>query len=343
MEEGPVSGVSQILYRPFVLALGLIGVRGVIACSLPFVLFLLPNAYANGFQNKVAQLVSNIGKAAPFEHKVLLDKGRILSAGLKRYSWSIGLDIKNIREHGISPGLLLSSLPSDLQRIDSPKLRKVLFIQAALPLILEVNQKLLSDRSKIKSTFKEKSRGIILDASKKKWLETIQKNYGLTDLGQQYNAAFFDAMLKRVDIVPVSMALAQSAEESGWGTSRFAHEGNALFGQRVWRSATGMIPRLRPRGEKFLVRSFNNLLESVWAYALNLNTHPAYIDFRVARRNLRLAGEDVVGLKLIGKLGNYSEKGEEYVRKIENIIKLNQLEQFDGARQLNSNQSPVPF
>ena len=306
-------------------------------------LFLLPNAYANGFQNKLVQLVSNTGKVAHFEHKVLLDKGHILSAGLERYSRSIGLDIENIPKLGLLPGLLLSSLPSDLQRIDSPKLRKFLFIQAALPLILEVNQKILSERSKIKSTFKEKSRGVIFDASKKKWLENIQKNYGLSDWGQKYNAAFFDSMLKRVDIVPASMALAQSAEESGWGTSRFAHEGNALFGQRVWRSATGMIPRLRPRGEKFLVRSFNNLLESVWAYAFNLNTHPAYIDFRAARRKLRLAGEDVVGLKLIGKLGNYSEKGEEYVSKIKKIIKLNQLEQFDGARLLNSKQSPVPF
>ena len=103
-----------------------------------------------------------------------------------------------------------------------------------------------------------------------------------------------------------------------------------------------MKPRLRPRGEKFLVRSFDNLLESVWAYAFNLNTHPAYIDFRAARRNLRLAGEDVVGLKLITKLGNYSETGEEYVRKIENIIKLNQLEQFDGAKLLRSKESPGP-
>lgn len=336
MGEGAILGVSQNLYRPLVLASKLIGIRGVIACSLLYALFLLPNAYAYGFQNKAAQLVSPTGKAKHFEHKVLLDKKNILSAGLERYYRSIGFDIENIRTYGLAPGLLMSSLPSDLQRVDSPKLRKVLFIQVALPLILEVNQKILSDRSKIKFTLENKSQGVILDTSKKKWLETIQGKYGLSDLGQKYNAAFFDSMLKRVDIVPASLALAQSAEESGWGTSRFAHEGNALFGQRVWRSATGMKPRLRPKGEKFLVRSFNNLLESVWAYAFNLNTHPAYIDFRAARRNLRLAGEDVVGLKLISKLGNYSEKGQEYVRKIENIIKLNQLEQFDGARLLRS-------
>lgn len=118
------------------------------------------------------------------------------------------MDIENILKHGLVTRLLLSSLPSDLQRVDSPKLRKVLFIQVALPLILKVSEKNLSDRSKIKSTFKEKSQGVNLDTSKKKWLEIIQGNYGLSELGQKYNAAFFDSVLKRVDIVPASMALA---------------------------------------------------------------------------------------------------------------------------------------
>ena len=146
-----------------------------------------------------------------------------------------------------------------------------------------------------------------------------------------------------MDILPPSMVLAQSAEESGWGTSRFAREGNALFGQRIWAGTNGMKPRLRPRGERFLVRSFNNLLDGVWAYAFNLNTHPAYADFRAARSSLRLNGGGIEGLKLIGKLGNYSERGEGYIRSIENIIRVNQFEEFDGAKLLHLNALPRPF
>jgi len=319
-------------------------VRGVFAYGLPFVVFLLPNASANETQNdQAAQMASYVGKTSTMEQKILPKKGETRALNLKNYYRSIGFDIESIRAHGLVPRLLLSSLPKDIHRIDRPRSRKALFIQAALPLILEVNEKILLDREKVMSLWEKISQGVELDGDEMQWLATIQENYGLSELRSLYNAAFFDAILERVDILPTSMVLAQSAEESGWGTSRFAREGNALFGQRIWSGTNGMKPRLRPRGERFLVRSFNNLLDGVWAYAFNLNTHSAYVEFRAARRNMRLTGSVVGGLKLISKLENYSERGEEYVRTIEKIIKVNQLEQFDGARLFPPLESLMPF
>ena len=135
-----------------------------------------------------------------------------------------------------------------------------------------------------------------------------------------------------MDIIPPSLALAQAAEESGWGTSRFVVEGNALFGQRTDNSESGLIPLGRGINLNYRVQSFRSLLEGVRAYARNLNTHRAYRSFRVGRSELRLSGKILSGQKLSLHLESYSERGESYVRSLKKIITSNSLEKFDHLK-----------
>jgi Bax protein len=134
-----------------------------------------------------------------------------------------------------------------------------------------------------------------------------------------------------VDVVPVSLALAQAAIESGWGTSRFARQGNAIFGQWTSQDGKGLVPSARPEGKTHKVRSFDRLSESVEAYLLNLNTHRAYRDFRTLRQQSRNSGERPKGEVLATGLEAYSEKGEEYVDLLRDMIRVNRLAAFDDA------------
>ena len=150
--------------------------------------------------------------------------------------------------------------------------------------------------------------------------------YGLDSLD-------FDALLKRVDIVPPSLAIAQAAEESGWGTSRFAREGNALFGQRAYKaSKKGIVPKERPDGTNFRVRAFDHLIDGVKAYVHNLNSHFAYEDFRDLRATLRAETGHIDGYALAGSLLRYSERGEDYINTIRVIMRVNSLQVFDSAK-----------
>ena len=136
-----------------------------------------------------------------------------------------------------------------------------------------------------------------------------------------------------MDIVPVSIALAQAANESGWGTSRFALEGNALFGQWTW-SKKGISPKNKDPNKTHKVLQFQILKASVKAYKNNLNTHNAYREFREARAKLRQEGKRIVGLDLSKHIKNYASIGEKYVEIIESIILNNSLTDFDKANLL---------
>jgi len=137
----------------------------------------------------------------------------------------------------------------------------------------------------------------------------------------------------RMDIVPVSIALAQAANESGWGTSRFALEGNALFGQWTW-SKKGIKPKNQDPNQSHKVLQFQILKASVKAYKNNLNTHNAYKEFRQVRAQLREQGKQIIGLDLTQYIKNYAAIGEKYVAIIEDIIELNSLTDFDKANLL---------
>ena len=138
-----------------------------------------------------------------------------------------------------------------------------------------------------------------------------------------------------MDEIPVSLAIAQAAKETGWGTSRFAQEGNALFGQWTW-SGEGLKPKDADKDQGHKVMRFNVLQASVRAYQRNLNTHSSYKDFRQARARLRDLGKDLDSLILVQFLDEYAEIGDKYVEVLQKIIKQNNLKDFDDAKLLPS-------
>jgi len=237
----------------------------------------------------------------------------------------IGYRMDLVLARGEVPRLFMSALPQDLTAIRPAGQRKLVFIKAALPLILHVNELILHDRAHLAMLRDAHQRGIAMTADDDAWLVALADRYGL-------DKPDFDALLERVDIIPPSLALAQSAEESGWGTSRFAREGNALFGQRTWSGQPGIVPMERAEGDKHRVRAFGHLIDGVKSYAHNLNSHPAYEGFRRLRAKLRDLGLPIDGARLAGALHSYSERGAEYIKTIRTIMRVNRLPELDSVR-----------
>lgn len=248
------------------------------------------------------------------------------SAKIRDLYQRIGYRLDQVREQGKVPRVFLASLPGDIGAIRQPSERKRFFIKTALPLILLVNETILRDRRKI-AGLRDRPDGV-LTSSEKDWLARIAGQHGM----KQPDFPDFKELLRRVDVIPPSLALAQSAEESGWGTSRFAREGNALFGQRIWGDADGLVPLGRADGDKYKVRAFKHLLASVRSYARNLNGHFAYGLFRKERALMRARNSAVDGSLLAGTLGAYSERGDAYIETIRLIIRANDFSKYDRAR-----------
>jgi len=162
----------------------------------------------------------------------------------------------------------------------------------------------------------------------KKWMDKKYKQYGIPskDLSK---------LKIRMDEIPVSLAIAQAAKETGWGTSRFAQEGNALFGQWTW-SGEGLKPKEAEKSEGHKVMKFNVLQASVRAYQRNLNTHSSYKEFRQARAKLRDKGVPLDSITLSKFLNEYAETGNEYVEVLQKIINQNNLKDFDDVKLLPS-------
>ena len=229
------------------------------------------------------------------------------------------IKIDQIRKTKIIPNIRVVRLPNDLQTIKSVKNRKELFIKITLPLIVQENEKLLSLNQKIKIIKNN------IDQMKRKeaiWIHSLM---------EEYQADSLDALLIKVDTIPVSLALAQAVIESGWGTSRFAYEGNALFGQYVWgKNNDGIIPNERDTDAKYKIKTFNSLSESVAAYMKNLNTNFHYNDFRINRFVLKSNNIPIKGTHLAEFLFSYSIE-DNYIDKIKNIIQINSFEDFDNS------------
>ena len=223
------------------------------------------------------------------------------------------------------PRLFLAGLPSDLAEIRDATARKAIFFQTILPLILHINEEILAERRRLWQLRHHLRLGERLNATDRLWLAVMAERY-------RVKRGDIDALLNRVDIVPVSLALAQSAEESGWGTSRFGREGNALFG--MWTTARdgGMTPLNRDQGKTHKIKAYGSLLESVRSYVRNLNRHGAYKQFRSARADMRRAGAPLEGAVLAGELTAYSQRGADYVATIRTIIEANGLSRLDAAR-----------
>ncbi len=248
---------------------------------------------------------------------------------------NLGYDLQSVKSgQGRVPRLFLASLPGDLAKVRQIKRRKVIFFKSVLPLILQANEETLADRKRLWDLRTRIGLGQRVAAADRLWLIVIAERYG-TKQGD------LDELLRRVDVVSPSLALAQAAVESGWGTSRFVREGNAMFGEWTFSSAGGLTPLQRDEGKTHAIRAFPSLLGSVRAYARNLNTHRAYRKFRGLRADMRQAGKPMDGMVLAAGLLSYSERGVEYVETIRSIIDANNLRRLDDARLRDGEPAPL--
>ncbi len=233
-----------------------------------------------------------------------------------------GYDIGHIRtgRAGV-PRLFLQEMPADYAEIETIAERKREFLHILLPLVLLTNEEILAERHQMLEIRALVESGQEIPAAAASWL---------TALGEKYEAAptDFDALLTRVDAVSPAVTLSQAIEETGWGRSRFVQEGNALFGQRTWARGDGIVPTARAPGKSFEVQKFGSLLESVRAYAVNLNTHPAYADYRNLRAELRALGR-LNPARLADTLLLYSERGRDYIQVVQRVMRDNQLQHFE--------------
>ena len=252
------------------------------------------------------------------------DTVRLSASTIEQLFKETDYNLKDVRKTKLVKPVRLSLLPNEMKMIESTEKRKNLFIQIILPLIIEENNRIKLNRKKLFSILNKNHNS----NAEKKWLNEKFKQYGVLNKD-------LSTLKIRMDTVPVSLAIAQAAKETGWGTSRFALEGNALFGQWTW-SGEGIKPADADHNATHKIMKFKILKSSIRAYQRNLNTHSGYKEFRMARAALRDNRRNLDGLILATYLNRYAETGTEYVKIIKQIIKQNNLTDFDKVKLLPS-------
>ena len=221
---------------------------------------------------------------------------------------------------------IISELPDDFSEIQDVPTKKKLFYLVTLPLIYNTNTSIMQERRMVINIEKKFARKE-LNKNETDEIIRLSKKYKLDY--SEINTKLFRKLKQRINIIPVSLALGQAIIESGWGQSRFATEGNALYGQWTTSEDKGIIPQDRDEDKTHAVLKFKNLSESVEAYMFNINTHQAYYNFRVIRRiDERIKYTDPISMK-VKYLAAYAEIGDKYVDKLELIIATNNLQEFD--------------
>ena len=227
-------------------------------------------------------------------------------------------DLDHVRNKKSVKPIYFTRLPKDLNTIKSVKEKKETFLQILLPLVVAENENIKKDRENLLKILKDNE-----SKESKKWLTKKYKAYKISDRN-------ISELIEKIDIIPTSIALAQAAKESGWGTSRFALEGNAIYGQWTW-NGDGIEPLEKTKDQNHKILKFPLLRASVKAYINNLNTHRGYKSFRLKRAELRKQNKKLAGLELIHELENYAQTGKEYTRILEKIIKQNDLDELEAV------------
>ena len=252
------------------------------------------------------------------------DTVRLSAATIIELFKSTGYSLKDVRKNKLVKPISLTLLPQEIIKIENSNKRKDLFIQIILPLVIKENNYIKIDRIKLFSILNKNKN----TEAEKIWLNSKFKQYGVLNKD-------LPTLKIRMDEVPISMTIAQAAKETGWGTSRFAQEGNALFGQWTW-SGEGIKPLGADDGTTHKVMKFYVLQASIKAYQRNLNTHSSYKDFRSARAEMRDNKQKIDSIILTEYLDKYAETGKEYIKILQKIIKQNKLTDFDDAKLLPS-------
>ena len=255
--------------------------------------------------------------------EVPTDTVRLSASTVKELFKDTEYDLNEIRKSKLVKPIKLSLLPEEIRKIESTKEKKKLFLEIILPLVLEENNRIKLDRIKLFRVLNKKNNS----NSETRWLNSKFKQYGVVNKD-------LSTLKIRMDEIPVSLALAQAAKESGWGTSRFAIEGNALFGQWTF-SGEGIKPAGADSSDgSHKVMKFKVLKASVRAYQRNLNTHNGYREFRKARALMREKNQKLDSLDLANYLDKYAATGVEYTKIIKKIIEQNSLQDFDKVKLL---------
>ena len=254
------------------------------------------------------------------------DTVRLSASTLNQLFIDENYNLKDIRKNKLVKPIAIDLLPSEIKSIENTRKKKELFIQIVLPLILEENKKIKLERKTLFSILNKNSNS----EAEKNWLKSKFKQYGVVNRD-------LPTLKIRMDEIPVSLAIAQAAKETGWGTSRFAQEGNALFGQWTY-TGEGIKPAKSDKNENHKVMKFKILKASVRAYQRNLNTHKSYREFRKVRAIQRDVLGDLNSLELVNYLDKYAETGNEYIKILKKIIEQNKLTDFDDAKILPNSQ-----
>lgn len=233
----------------------------------------------------------------------------------------------------IDLGFVTSSKPErvafkplpNFKAIKDIKVRKQSFFDYLLPMVQQANAAITNERAKVLKIASKET----MSTAEQSYIAKTSAKYGVsTNLAQPEQ---IKALLPRIDIIPPSLVLAQAANESAWGTSRFAKKGNNLFGQWCFSKGCGMVPKYRDKGSIHEVQKFASVYDSVNSYMLNINRNDAYNDVRSIRKGLRLSNSPIAGSQLANGLINYSERKEAYIDEIKNMIRFNQLGLLDKA------------
>jgi len=218
-----------------------------------------------------------------------------------------------------TPGM--SALP-DFGSIRTSGERKQVFFAYLRPLVEEENERVMEQRRRLLQLYDEHRGKTVVSLADINWLEGLLEEYGVDRLAPG-DPSLWETLLRRVDMIPLNLALVQAAKESGWGTSRFAREGNNLYGQRCFTEGCGIVPTGRGEGATYEVRRFGTAAESVQSYMHNLNTNGAYRRFRLMRRLQRLEGLQPDGFILAESLPRYSERRYRYLDEIREMMRIN--------------------
>ncbi len=256
--------------------------------------------------------------------EVILPDLNLKTATVIQLFKDVDYDLRKVRNEKLVKPIYFTQLPRDLDNLQSVQLKKETFIKILLPLIVAENEKILDDREKLRVLSEKK----FTTDLEKQWLRQKLLEY-------KVKKSDLDQLKLRMDIIPVSIALAQAAKESGWGTSRFALEGNAIYGQWTW-DGQGIAPLKRDGDKNHKILKFPILRASVKAYKNNLNTHKSYLKFRQKRKQLRDKNKKIEGLELSETLKNYAQTGTEYTKILNQIITQNDLTDFERVRLVNS-------
>ena len=266
------------------------------------------------------KIINNDNEVNKVTKLYAFDEKKFLTSDLVNVFDDNNYNFETLLRHKKVPDLYISSLPEDFGNIKSSSKKKSLFIRSILPLIIKENNKIetLSKKIKILNNNFEK-----INRNQALWLNKMLASY-------RVKTNSIDDLIIKVDVIPVSIALGQAAIESGWGTSRFAMEGNALYGQWSWKAGSGIVPKERDKDEVYEIKSFLSLSNSVASYMKNLNSHPNYKNFRVNRNLLREHNVPISGSYLYKYLDKYAIDSN-YSDTLKKIIDINKFDELENV------------